>query len=136
MAHACTHAFVPCDVRDGLPLPTHADGPNPLISPVPVSHMHDPSPRLPPPPRPTPSKPLNPSYPSHPRYETEEQRGELVPMLREVSRQEYLRKREDAKLKELEDELEDAKYLFEGVELTEKEKADLRYKQTVRKGRG
>jgi hypothetical protein len=28
---------------------------------------------------------------------------------------------------ELRDELEDAKYLFEGVELTEKEKADLRW---------
>lgn len=30
---------------------------------------------------------------------------------------------------ELKDELEDAKYLFEGVELTEKEKADLRWGQ-------
>lgn len=72
-------------------------------------------------------------YPN--RYETEEQKGELVPMLREVSRQEYLKKREEQKLKELEDELEDAKYLFDGVELTEKEKADLRYKEQVQKGR-
>jgi pre-mRNA-splicing factor ATP-dependent RNA helicase DHX16 len=32
----------------------------------------------------------------------------LVPMLRDVSRQEYLKKREDAKLQELKDELEDA----------------------------
>jgi pre-mRNA-splicing factor ATP-dependent RNA helicase DHX16 len=30
-------------------------------------------------------------------------------MLRDVSRQEYLKKREDAKLQELKDELEDAK---------------------------
>jgi DNA-binding PadR family transcriptional regulator len=35
--------------------------------------------------------------------------GTLVPMLRDVSRQEYLKKREDAKLQELKDELEDAK---------------------------
>ena len=48
------------------------------------------------------------------KYESEEQREELVPMLREVSRQEYLKKREDAKLEELKDELEDAKYLFDG----------------------
>lgn len=65
------------------------------------------------------------------RYETEEERQELVPMLRDVSRQEYLRKREEAKLKELEDELQDAKYLFEGVELTAREKADLAYKEQV-----
>ncbi|KAG1680389.1 hypothetical protein FOA52_015480 [Chlamydomonas sp. UWO 241] len=65
------------------------------------------------------------------KYESEEEKGELVPMLREVSRQEYLKKREDAKLKELEDELEDAKYLFGDVELTAKERADLKYKQQV-----
>ena len=65
------------------------------------------------------------------RFETEEEKEKLVPMLREVARQEYLRKREEQKLKELEDELLDAKYLFEGVELTEKEKADLKYKEQV-----
>ncbi len=52
-------------------------------------------------------------------------------MLREVARQEYLKKREEKKLREIEDELLDAKYLFEGVELTEREKADLKYKEPV-----
>ena len=41
--------------------------------------------------------------------EGEEDPGALIPMLRDVSRQEYLRKREEAKLQELKDELEDAK---------------------------
>jgi pre-mRNA-splicing factor ATP-dependent RNA helicase DHX16 len=54
-----------------------------------------------------------------------------VPMLREVSRQEYLKKREEKKIQELEDELLDAKYLFEGVELTARERADLQYKEQV-----
>jgi hypothetical protein len=35
----------------------------------------------------------------------------MVGMLREVSRQEYLKKREEAKLEELRDELEDAKWV-------------------------
>ena len=65
------------------------------------------------------------------RFETEEERDQLVPMLREVARQEYLRKREEAKLKELEDELMDSKFLFDGVELTDREKADLHYKEQV-----
>ena len=52
-------------------------------------------------------------------------------MLREVARQEYLRKREEAKLKELEDELMDSKFLFDGVELSDREKADLHYKEQV-----
>jgi pre-mRNA-splicing factor ATP-dependent RNA helicase DHX16 len=38
-----------------------------------------------------------------------EDRGGLVPLLRDVSRQEYLKKREELKLEELRDELEDAK---------------------------
>ncbi|KAG2437125.1 hypothetical protein HYH02_011381 [Chlamydomonas schloesseri] len=65
------------------------------------------------------------------RYEDENERGGLMPMLREVSRQEYLRKREDKKIQELEDELEDAKYLFQGVQLTQRELDDLRYKEEV-----
>lgn len=32
------------------------------------------------------------------RYETEDQKKELLPVLRDLSRQEYLRKREEAKL--------------------------------------
>ena len=56
-------------------------------------------------------------------------RDDLMPALREVSRQEYLRKREMAKLKELEDAIEDEKYLFEGERMTEREKAELAYKE-------
>eukprot|EP00879_Flechtneria_rotunda_P010545 GHRR01011025.1.p1 GENE.GHRR01011025.1~~GHRR01011025.1.p1 ORF type:complete len:1017 (+),score=386.99 GHRR01011025.1:232-3282(+) len=55
----------------------------------------------------------------------------LVPILRDVSRQEYLKKREEAKLQALKDELEDEKYLFEGMQMTEREKADYAYKQRV-----
>ena len=45
---------------------------------------------------------------------------EALPELREVSRQKYLEKREEKKLEELKDALEDEKYLFEGVNLTER----------------
>ncbi|GLC34308.1 hypothetical protein PLESTM_000181000 [Pleodorina starrii] len=66
------------------------------------------------------------------RYEAaEEDRESLMPTLREVSRQEYLRKREDKKIQELEDELEDAKYLFAGMQLTQRELDELRYKEEV-----
>ncbi|WMV21736.1 hypothetical protein MTR67_015121 [Solanum verrucosum] len=41
--------------------------------------------------------------------------------LRKVSRREYLKKREQKKLEELRDDLEDEQYLFEGVKLTEAE---------------
>lgn len=57
------------------------------------------------------------------------ERAELMPALRDTSRQEYLRKRELAKLKELEDAIEDEKYLFEGEVMTEREKAELAYKK-------
>ena len=46
------------------------------------------------------------------KYETEEQKEELVPQLREVSRQEYLKKREEQKIAELEDALRDEELLF------------------------
>lgn len=65
------------------------------------------------------------------QYGSVQERDELLPQLRDMSRQEYLKKREDKKLQELKDELEDAKYLFQGVELTEKERADLEYKERV-----
>eukprot|EP00873_Tetraselmis_striata_P011748 jgi/Tetstr1/432012/TSEL_021488.t1 len=65
------------------------------------------------------------------KYETEEQRKDLVPVLRDVSRQEYLKKREVAKLDELRDALEDEEFLFQGQELSEKERADLEYKRRV-----
>lgn len=51
--------------------------------------------------------------------------------LRKVSRQEYLKKREEKKLEELKDEIEDEQYLFEGVELTEAERRELRYKKEI-----
>ncbi|KAJ8451448.1 hypothetical protein Cgig2_017839 [Carnegiea gigantea] len=51
--------------------------------------------------------------------------------LRKVSRQEYLKKREAKKLEELRDEIDDEQYLFEGVELTEAERRELRYKKEI-----
>ncbi|XP_073049429.1 pre-mRNA-splicing factor ATP-dependent RNA helicase DEAH1-like isoform X1 [Primulina eburnea] len=51
--------------------------------------------------------------------------------LRKVSRQEYLKKREQKKLEELRDDIEDEQYLFEGVKLTEAEKRELRYKKEI-----
>ncbi|KAL9170487.1 hypothetical protein ABFS82_04G147700 [Erythranthe guttata] len=51
--------------------------------------------------------------------------------LRKVSRQEYLKKREQKKLDELRDDIEDEQYLFEGVKLTEAEKREQRYKREI-----
>lgn len=56
---------------------------------------------------------------------------EMVPTLRDVSRQEYLAKREAQKLAELRDELLDAEMLFKGVKLTRAEEAELAYKRQV-----
>ena len=62
---------------------------------------------------------------------TADERDALVPDLRKVSREEYLKKREAQKLEELKDAIEDEKYLFEGVELTEQEKRDIEYRRKV-----
>lgn len=51
--------------------------------------------------------------------------------LRKVSRREYLKKREEIKLDELEQAVEDEQYLFEGEKLTEKERAEFEYKKRV-----
>ncbi|XP_021893248.1 pre-mRNA-splicing factor ATP-dependent RNA helicase DEAH1-like [Carica papaya] len=51
--------------------------------------------------------------------------------LRKVSRQEYLKKREQKKLEEIKDEIEDEQYLFEGVKLTEAEYREFRYKKEI-----
>ncbi|KAF5730123.1 Coatomer epsilon subunit isoform 1 [Tripterygium wilfordii] len=51
--------------------------------------------------------------------------------LRKVSRQEYLKKREHKKLEQLRDDIEDERYLFEGVKLTEAEHRQLRYKKEI-----
>ncbi|GAB2270078.1 Pre-mRNA-splicing factor ATP-dependent RNA helicase DEAH1 [Dionaea muscipula] len=54
-----------------------------------------------------------------------------IAALRKVSRQEYLKKREEKKLEELRDEIEDEQYLFDGVKLTEAETRELRYKRQI-----
>eukprot|EP00898_Chlorokybus_atmophyticus_P001287 jgi/Chlat1/2159/Chrsp17S02733 len=59
----------------------------------------------------------------------EEDREALVPTLREVSRQEYLKMREQKKLDELRDAIADEQYLFDGVKLTAKERAEFEYKK-------
>ncbi|KAL7002826.1 Pre-mRNA-splicing factor ATP-dependent RNA helicase DEAH1, partial [Sarracenia purpurea var. burkii] len=51
--------------------------------------------------------------------------------LRKVSRQEYLKKREQKKLEELRDDIEDEQYLFDGVKLTDAEYRELRYKKEI-----
>ncbi|RXH96420.1 hypothetical protein DVH24_008924 [Malus domestica] len=51
--------------------------------------------------------------------------------LRKVSRQEYLKKREQKKLEEIRDDLEDEQYLFDGVKLTEAEYRELSYKKQI-----
>ncbi|KAK9669170.1 hypothetical protein RND81_13G113200 [Saponaria officinalis] len=51
--------------------------------------------------------------------------------LRKVSRQEYLKKREEKKLDELRDEVEDEQYLFKDIELTEAERREYRYKKEI-----
>ncbi|XP_014496104.2 pre-mRNA-splicing factor ATP-dependent RNA helicase DEAH1 isoform X2 [Vigna radiata var. radiata] len=56
---------------------------------------------------------------------------EDIRALRKVSRQEYLKKREEKKLEELRDDIEDEQYLFEGVKLSEAEYRELRYKKEI-----
>ncbi|XP_071731559.1 pre-mRNA-splicing factor ATP-dependent RNA helicase DEAH1 [Rutidosis leptorrhynchoides] len=51
--------------------------------------------------------------------------------LRELSRQEYLKKRKDKKLDELGDEIVDEEYLFGDVKLSEAEERELRYKKQI-----
>ncbi|KAK9803173.1 hypothetical protein WJX72_009006 [[Myrmecia] bisecta] len=65
------------------------------------------------------------------KYNTEEEREALMPMLRDVARQEYLKKREDAKIKELRDFIADEELLFTGAKLTAKEEKELEYKREV-----
>ncbi|XP_078181009.1 pre-mRNA-splicing factor ATP-dependent RNA helicase DEAH1-like [Carex rostrata] len=51
--------------------------------------------------------------------------------LRKHSRRAYLDKRKEKKLLEIEDEIRDHEYIFEGVKLTEAEERDLRYKKQI-----
>ncbi|MED6192049.1 Pre-mRNA-splicing factor ATP-dependent RNA helicase DEAH1 [Stylosanthes scabra] len=64
------------------------------------------------------------------RRSTAQENDDIQP-LRKVSRQEYLKKREEKKLEELRDDIEDEQYLFEGVKLTEAEYRELRYKKEI-----
>ena len=59
------------------------------------------------------------------------ERGAVVGSLRDASRQEYLKKREAQKLRELRDAVEDEEFLFRGKTLTAKEERDLAYKRRV-----
>ncbi|CAA7395462.1 unnamed protein product [Spirodela intermedia] len=54
-----------------------------------------------------------------------------ISSLRKVSRQEYVKKRKEKKLEELRDDILDEEYLFPGVELTEAERQDNRYKKKI-----
>ncbi|XP_045825169.1 pre-mRNA-splicing factor ATP-dependent RNA helicase DEAH1-like isoform X1 [Trifolium pratense] len=51
--------------------------------------------------------------------------------LRKYSRQEYLKKREEKKLEELRDDIEDEQYLFDGVKLSEVEQREIRHKKEL-----
>ncbi|KAK6920950.1 DEAD-box helicase, OB fold, partial [Dillenia turbinata] len=54
-----------------------------------------------------------------------------ISTLRKVSRQEYLKKREQKKLEEIRDDIEDEQYLFDGVKLTDREYHEFRYKKQI-----
>lgn len=65
------------------------------------------------------------------KFKSQNEKEELIPKLREYSRQEYLGKREDQKIQELRDMIEDEQFLFSGVQLTESEKADIQRKRKL-----
>ena len=52
-------------------------------------------------------------------------------MIRDFSRQEYLKKREEKKIEELEADLLDAETIFAGEKLSRKEIEEIEYKRTV-----
>ncbi|KAM7421405.1 hypothetical protein PAMA_015503 [Pampus argenteus] len=56
----------------------------------------------------------------------------MLPELRKRSRWEYLKKREEEKIEDLEAEILDEEYLFATDEMTEREKKELEYKRTLR----
>lgn len=62
---------------------------------------------------------------------TDEERKLALDESRVVSRQEYLVKREEKKLRELVADLEDEEFMFQGQKLTAKELKDLQYKREV-----
>ena len=60
-----------------------------------------------------------------------EEREQMLPELRKKSRREYLSKRKDDKLVELEDDLADEDYLFDDSQLTARERREKDYKRTI-----
>uniref|UniRef100_A0A3Q3FST6 Pre-mRNA-splicing factor ATP-dependent RNA helicase DHX16 n=1 Tax=Labrus bergylta TaxID=56723 RepID=A0A3Q3FST6_9LABR len=62
----------------------------------------------------------------------EEDQKNMLPELRKRSRWDYLKKREEEKLEDLEAEIRDDEYLFSTDELTAREKKELEYKRTLR----
>ncbi|XP_013406683.1 pre-mRNA-splicing factor ATP-dependent RNA helicase DHX16 [Lingula anatina] len=62
-----------------------------------------------------------------------EDKKKIVPELRKQSRREYLKKRQAAKLEDLEADLMDEDYLFSDLNLTKREKAEQEYKKNVLK---
>jgi pre-mRNA-splicing factor ATP-dependent RNA helicase DHX16 len=64
------------------------------------------------------------------KLETED-REKLVPKLRIESRRKYLEEREKIKVDELEADIRDDEYLFEGTQLTEREKKERDYKKRI-----
>uniref|UniRef100_M4AFU2 Pre-mRNA-splicing factor ATP-dependent RNA helicase DHX16 n=1 Tax=Xiphophorus maculatus TaxID=8083 RepID=M4AFU2_XIPMA len=62
----------------------------------------------------------------------EDDQKNMLPELRKRSRWEYLKKREEEKLEDLEAEIIDDEYLFSKEELTERERRELEYKRTLR----
>ena len=62
--------------------------------------------------------------------ETEDRKG-IVPDIRKLSRQEYLKKRQADKLEDLAAELQEEEYFFGDAKLTKREKVDLEYKKKV-----
>uniref|UniRef100_A0A3B3Z6Z0 RNA helicase n=1 Tax=Periophthalmus magnuspinnatus TaxID=409849 RepID=A0A3B3Z6Z0_9GOBI len=62
----------------------------------------------------------------------EDDQRNMLPELRKRSRWEYLKKREEEKLEDLDAEIKDEEYLFSSDNLTEREKKDLEYKRTLR----
>lgn len=63
--------------------------------------------------------------------ENDEDRMDLLPELRKVSRQEYLKKREMQKLEELKESIRETEYFYEGQDVTEEQRRDLEKRKKV-----
>eukprot|EP00894_Picocystis_sp_ML_P000616 jgi/Pico_ML_1/51133/g2216.t1 len=65
------------------------------------------------------------------KHASRQEKESMMPMLRDVSRQEYLKKREKQKIEDLRAEIQDEEYLFQGVDMTTKEVENLEYKKKL-----